>query len=70
LTTRHTAVGRVFPAAEAVEGRDAEWLVRGDLETLNRGLAELVGAGALVAAFTPEQSRLESEFRAAVRGEP
>jgi ABC-2 type transport system ATP-binding protein len=69
LTTRHAAVGRVFPAAESVEGRDAEWLVRGDLETLNRGLAELVGAGALVAAFTPEQSRLESEFRAAVRGE-
>jgi len=59
----------VFPGAELVEGRGAEWVIRGDLATLNRGLAELVAAGALVAAFTPEQSRLESEFRAAVGGE-
>jgi ABC-2 type transport system ATP-binding protein len=69
LTTPHPAVGRAFPAAEAVEGREAEWLVRGDIQSLNRGLADLVGAGALVAAFTPEQSRLESEFRAAVGGQ-
>ena len=69
LTAPHPTVGRVFPGAELVEGRGAEWVIRGDLATLNRGLAELVAAGALVAAFTPEQSRLESEFRAAVGGE-
>jgi ABC-type multidrug transport system ATPase subunit len=70
LIAPHPAVDRAFPGAEAAEGREAEWLVRGEIEALNRGLAELVGAGALVAAFTPEQSRLESEFRAAVGGAP
>jgi ABC-type multidrug transport system ATPase subunit len=69
LTAPHPALSRVFPGAELVEGRGAEWVIRGDLDGLNRGLAELVAAGALVAAFTPEQSRLESEFRAAVGGQ-
>jgi ABC-2 type transport system ATP-binding protein len=68
LTTPHPTLGQAFPRAEPVAGRTAEWVIRGDLAELNRGLAELVAAGALVAAFAPEQSRLESEFRAAVGG--
>ncbi len=68
LTSPHPALGQAFPQAEAVEGRSAEWVIRGDLAGLNQGLAALVAAGAVVAAFAPEQSRLESEFRAAVEG--
>ncbi len=59
---------RVFPSATPVEGRMNEWRVRGRLAELNRGLAELIAAGAVVASFGPEASRLESEFRAAVEG--
>jgi len=69
LGAAHPALARVFPDAEAIDGRMAEWRVRGELEALNRGLAELLSAGALVTAFAPEESRLESEFRAAVRGD-
>ena len=68
LAAPHAALQRVFPAAAAVVGRAAEWRVRGELAALNRGLADLVAAGALVTAFGPEESRLESEFRAAVGG--
>jgi ABC-2 type transport system ATP-binding protein len=68
LAAPHAALQRVFPAATAVEGRAAEWRIRGELAALNRGLADLVVAGALVTAFAPEESRLESEFRAAVGG--
>ncbi|MGH7628655.1 MAG: ABC transporter ATP-binding protein [Gemmatimonadales bacterium] len=59
---------RVFPSAVPVEGRANEWRVRGCVAELNRGLAELIGAGAVVVSFAPEASRLESEFRAAVEG--
>jgi ABC-type multidrug transport system ATPase subunit len=69
LAAPHPALGQVFPEATAVEGRSAEWVIRGDLTALNLGLAQLVAAGAVVAAFAPEESRLESEFRAAVGGE-
>jgi ABC-2 type transport system ATP-binding protein len=69
LAAPHPALGHVFPEATAVEGRSAEWVIRGDLTALNLGLAQLVAAGAVVAAFAPEESRLESEFRAAVGGE-
>ncbi|HEX9055320.1 MAG TPA: ABC transporter ATP-binding protein [Gemmatimonadales bacterium] len=68
LAAPHAALQPIFPAATAVEGRAAEWRVRGELAVLNRGLADLVAAGALVTAFGPEESRLESEFRAAVGG--
>jgi ABC-type multidrug transport system ATPase subunit len=68
LTAPHPAVAQIFPQANAVEGRAAQWVVRGDLAALNQGLAQLVGAGGVVAAFAPEESRLESEFRAAVGG--
>jgi len=69
LAAPHPTLGQVFPEATAVEGRSAEWVIRGDLAALNQGLAQLVAAGAVVAAFAPEESRLESEFRAAVGGE-
>jgi len=66
LAAPHPALARAFPGAEAVDGRAAEWRVRGELAALNRGVADLIGAGAVVTAFAPEESRLESEFRAAV----
>lgn len=69
LAAPHPALSQLFPDATAVEGRSAEWVIRGDLAALNLGLAQLVTAGAVVAAFGPEESRLESEFRAAVGGE-
>ncbi len=59
---------RVFPSAVPVEGRANEWRVRGRVAELNRGLGELIDAGAVVVSFAPEASRLESEFRAAVEG--
>lgn len=62
------SIGRFFPSATPVEGRANEWRVRGRVPELNRGLAELIAAGAVVISFAPEASRLESEFRAAVEG--
>jgi ABC-2 type transport system ATP-binding protein len=61
-------VARIFPSATPVEGRANEWRLRGRVPELNRGLSELIAAGAVVVAFAPESSRLESEFRAAVEG--
>jgi ABC-2 type transport system ATP-binding protein len=66
LAAAHPALARVFPGAAAVPGRPNEWRVRGELAALNRGLSELLAAGALVVAFEPDVSGLESEFRAAV----
>jgi len=68
LAAPHPALAQIFPQATAVEGRAAQWVIRGDLAALNHGLAQLVGAGAVVVSFAPEESRLESEFRAAVGG--
>jgi ABC-type multidrug transport system ATPase subunit len=62
------AISRIFPSASPVEGRANEWRVRGRVPELTRGLGELIAAGAVIAAFAPEASRLESEFRAAVEG--
>ncbi len=61
-------IARVLPSATPVEGRANEWRVRGQVSELNRALAELIAAGAVVVSFAPEASRLESEFRAAVEG--
>ena len=55
-----------FPNASRVEGRPLEFRVSGDLALLNAGLARLLAAGGQVAEFSPEQSGLEREFRAAV----
>jgi len=59
----------VFPEAEAVDGRPNEWRVSGDIADLNRRLRLLLSDELAMTAFYPEQSRLESEFHAAV-GEP
>jgi hypothetical protein len=61
-------ITHVFPSATPVEGRANEWRVRGPVPELNRALAELIAAGAVVVSFAPDASRLESEFRAAVEG--
>ena len=66
LAAPHPALEQIFPGATPVPGRVAEWVIRGELAALNQSLARLVAAGAVVAGFAPEQSRLESEFRAAV----
>jgi hypothetical protein len=67
-TGADAAIGRIFPSASPVEGRANEWRVRGRVPDLNRGLGELIAAGAVIASFAPEASRLENEFRAAVEG--
>lgn len=54
-----------FADALPVEGRPNEFRVSGTLAQLNRQLAGLLGSGAVMAGFYPEESRLESEFRAA-----
>jgi ABC-type multidrug transport system ATPase subunit len=56
----------IFPDAIIVDGRPNEFRVSGSLAELNARLAALLAARAVVTAFYPEQSRLESEFRAAV----
>jgi ABC-2 type transport system ATP-binding protein len=68
LAAPHPALAQVFPDAVPVEGRQNEWRIHTELSTLNRGLAELLGAGATLASFSPEESRLESEFRVAMGG--
>jgi len=69
LVAPHAALARAFPGAAPIDGRQAEWRVRGELAALNHALAELLAAGAVITAFTPEESRPESEVRAAVGGE-
>jgi ABC-type multidrug transport system ATPase subunit len=59
----------IFPEAEPLEGRVHEWRVSGDIDDLNRRLRLLLNDEVRLTAFYPEQSRLESEFHAAV-GEP
>lgn len=66
LGAPHAALAAAFPQAAQVPGRSDEWRVQGELDDLNRALASLLAGGARVAAFYPEQSRLEAEFRQAV----
>lgn len=56
----------IFPEAISLDGRANEWRVRGDIADLNRRLKMLLADDVTVTAFYPEQSRLESEFHAAV----
>ena len=56
----------LFPEAVPLDGRANEWRVSGDIGDLNRRLRLLLGDEVTVTAFYPEQSRLESEFHAAV----
>lgn len=57
----------VFSDAITVAGRSNEYQVSGTLEQLNERLARLLAGGVTIVAFYPEQSRLETEFRAAVK---
>ena len=59
----------IFPEAVPLEGRPNEWRVNGEIGELNRRLKTLLGEDITLTAFYPAQSRLESEFHAAV-GEP
>jgi ABC-2 type transport system ATP-binding protein len=56
----------IFPEAVPLEGRANEWRVSGDLDDLNRRLKLFLGDGVTLTAFYPAQSRLETEFHAAV----
>lgn len=53
--------------AEPVPGRPGTWRVVATRAAMSRGLATLLGAGAVLVECVPEQSRLESAFRAAVQ---
>jgi ABC-2 type transport system ATP-binding protein len=55
-----------FPEAVPVDGRNHEYRINGAIADLNQRLQRLLGADVTVTAFYPEQSRLESEFHAAV----
>ena len=68
LAAPYEALTAIFPGALPVDGRRHAWRIAGDLPTLNRGLATLIAAGGSLAAFHPEESRLESEFRQAIGG--
>jgi ABC-type multidrug transport system ATPase subunit len=58
-------VPEVFPGAHSV-GRGEFELPALDLQTINRGLSELVARGALVGMLTPVHTALERQFREAV----
>lgn len=58
-------VRAVFPSAFDF-GRGEIEISVSDLHELNRGIAELVGRGVVVAAVAPAESVLESQFRQAV----
>lgn len=66
LAAPHAGLSEGFPQAAPVDGRPSEFRVDGDLAQLNQGLAQLIAAGGVVLSFYPEQSRLETEFRAAM----
>jgi hypothetical protein len=60
-------VAAALPGATAVAGREGTWRVTATREELSRGLAILLANGAVLVECVPEQSRLESAFREAVR---
>lgn len=60
-------VAAALPTAVAVPGREGTWRVDATRGDLSRGLGQLLTAGAVLVECVPEQSRLESAFRAAVR---
>jgi ABC-2 type transport system ATP-binding protein len=68
LTLEHDdpALLECFPGAERADHREAAYLVRGDLATLNRGLGEAIARGLRVRAFHPARSRLEAAFHEAL----
>lgn len=60
-------VAEALPGAAAVPGREGTWRVAATRVDLSRGLAVLLAGGAVLVECVPEQSRLESAFREAVR---
>jgi ABC-2 type transport system ATP-binding protein len=65
VTSADTDVRAIFP--ESVSISAGEWeLPSLDLETLNRGLVEIIAGGGLIRAVSPTHSALEQQFREAV----
>jgi ABC-2 type transport system ATP-binding protein len=65
LASADTDVRAVFPDSVALSA--GEWeLASLDLETLNRGLVEVIARGGIVRAVAPTHSALEQQFREAV----
>jgi ABC-type multidrug transport system ATPase subunit len=60
-------VAAVLPGATPIEGRAGAWTVRATRSGLSAALARLLGDGAVLVECTPQESTLESAFRAAVR---
>ncbi|MES2123553.1 MAG: ABC transporter ATP-binding protein [Gemmatimonadota bacterium] len=59
-------VAAALPGASEVTGRPGSWRVSASRASLSSGLAVLLGGGAILVECAPEESRLETEFRAAV----
>ncbi|MEP6590311.1 MAG: ABC transporter ATP-binding protein [Gemmatimonadota bacterium] len=59
-------VASALPGALEVVGRPGTWRVIASRAELSSGLAILLGRGAILVECAPEESRLETEFRAAV----
>ncbi len=66
LAAPHPSLAAAFPAAQAVGGSGAEVRVHGEAAVLSAGLRAVLEAGAVVEAWYPERSRLETAFREAV----
>ena len=60
-------VGEAFPDARLV-ARDEYELADATMEEVNAGVAKLLAQGALIGAFHPAHSALETQFREAVAG--
>jgi len=60
-------VGEVFPGARLI-ARDEYELTEATVEEVNEGVAQLLARGALIGAFHPAHSALETQFREAVAG--
>lgn len=59
-------VAAVLPGAMEVVGRPGTWRINATRTELSAGLGVLLSAGAILIECSPEESRLETEFRAAV----
>jgi ABC-type multidrug transport system ATPase subunit len=68
LAVPFPGLAEVFPEATEVSGRPLEYQIRGDLATLNLGIAALLARGGRIVSFAAEQSGLEREFREAIEG--
>ena len=61
-------VTAVFPGAKPVEGRPGVWRVSATRAQMSVGLSLLLAGGAILVECAPEESSLETAFRAAVQG--